>query len=103
MFPLSNPIDESPINGSILIQLLAKRLWLTILLAVLVAGVGHMYLGFVKRGIVILVIGIVLWIVTTFFVPEPFSWLAFAYFIWQIWDAYKHYKKLNEGQPQVTK
>jgi hypothetical protein len=40
---------------------LAKSLALTIILAILVGGVGHIYLGFIKRGLVILVIGIVLW------------------------------------------
>lgn len=44
---------------------LAKSLALTIILAILVAGVGHIYLGFIKRGIVILVIGILLWIVAS--------------------------------------
>lgn len=39
---------------------MAKRLWLTIFLAVLIYGVGHMYLGLFKRGIIILVFGIVI-------------------------------------------
>lgn len=87
-----------------LVQKLAKSLGITILLAVLVSGVGHIYLGFVKRGIIILVVAIAIWIIVSLFIPYPWSWLiGGAYWVWQIIDAYKHYKKLNPGQPQVTK
>lgn len=82
--------------------MLAKRLWLTVLLAIVVSGLGHIYSGFVKRGVIILVIGIVGWIFATLFVPIPFSWLGIVYWVWQIWDAYKHYKKLNVGRTQIT-
>jgi TM2 domain-containing membrane protein YozV len=42
---------------------LAKSLAITILLAVLVSGVGHIYLGIIKRGIIILIVGIAIWII----------------------------------------
>ncbi len=81
---------------------MAKRLWLTILLAILVWGVGHIYLGFIKRGIVILVIGLILAFVMPWFIPYPYIWaIVIGYKIWQIWDTYKYYKKLNLGQTQV--
>jgi TM2 domain-containing membrane protein YozV len=87
-------------------NLMAKSLRITILLAVLVSGVGHIYLGVVKRGIIILVIGIVLWIALDMFVPFPLSWvIGGGYWIWQLADAYKHYKKMksgSEGQSQIT-
>jgi hypothetical protein len=83
---------------------LAKRLWLTILLAVVLWGVGHIYLGVIRRGITILIVGIVLSIVVNLFVPIPFSWvIVIGYWLWQIYDAYKHYQKLNAGQTQLTK
>jgi hypothetical protein len=38
------------------------------------------------------------------FVPVPWSWIiTIGYWLWQIWDAYQHYKKLNVGQTQVAK
>lgn len=78
---------------------LAKSLALTIILAILVAGVGHIYLGFIKRGIVILVIGILLWIVASLYTQYPYMWIiTIAYLVWQIIDAYIHYKKLISGQ-----
>jgi hypothetical protein len=83
---------------------LAKRLWLTIVLAVLVSGVGHIYLGFIKRGIIILIVAIILGFSLPFLIPLPFSWIILiGYWLWQIWDAYKHYNKLNVGQTQVTR
>ena len=78
---------------------LAKSLALTIILAILVAGVGHIYLGFIKRGIGILVIGIVLWIVASLHTRYRYLWIIpIAYLVWQIIDAYIHYKKLISGQ-----
>jgi hypothetical protein len=40
------------------IEELAKRLLLTIILALLIPGVGHIYLGIVNNGIIILVVTI---------------------------------------------
>ena len=82
---------------------LAKSLALTIVLAVLVAGVGHIYLGFIRRGIIILVIGIVLWIVASLRVQYPYMWIiTIAYLGWQIIDAFIHYKKFISGQTQSS-
>jgi len=73
------------------------------LLAVLISGVGHIYLGFIKRGIIILIIAILLSFILPFLIPMPFSWIILiGYWLWQIWDTYKHYKKLNVGRTQAT-
>jgi TM2 domain-containing membrane protein YozV len=53
---------------------LAKSLKITILIAILVSGVGRIYLGVIKRGIIILVVGIALWIIVPLFVAFPLSW-----------------------------
>lgn len=92
------------INYGELSTKMAKRLWLTIVLAVVISGLGHIYLGLMKRGISILIIGIALAFVMPLFVPIPWSWIiTIGYWLWQIWDAYSHYKKLNVGQTQITK
>ncbi len=52
-----------------------KSLGITILLAVLVSGVGHIYLGIVKKGIIILIVGISIAIIVPMFVPYPWSWI----------------------------
>lgn len=83
---------------------MADRFLLTVLLAVLVWGAGHIYLGLVNRGMIILVTGVVLAFVTPWFIPIPASWIIIiGYWAWQIWDAYKHYKQLNALQPEVSK
>jgi TM2 domain-containing membrane protein YozV len=82
---------------------MVKSLKITILLAFLVSGVGHIYLGAVRRGIIILVVGIALWIVVPLFVPFPYSWIiTLLYWIMQMVDAYLVYKKTNSGQTQIT-
>jgi len=82
---------------------LGKSLKITILLAVLVSGVGHIYLGVIKRGIIILIIGLALWYIISWFVPFPLSWAIIgAYWIWQIVDVYQIYKKMYSGQTHIT-
>jgi hypothetical protein len=83
---------------------MAKRLWLTMLLAVLVSGVGHIYLGFIKRGIIILIVALILGLSMPLLIPMPYNWIILiGYWLWQIWDAYTYYKRLNVGQSQVTR
>lgn len=72
-----------------------KSLGLTILLALLIPGVGHIYLGFVRRGITILIVGIALWF-SSMFIPFPWVWgINAVYWIWQIVDAYRRYQELK--------
>jgi TM2 domain-containing membrane protein YozV len=64
----------------------------------LVAGVGHIYLGFIGRGIIVLGIGIILWIVASLHVLYPYMWrITIAYLGWQIIDTFIHYKKFISG------
>jgi hypothetical protein len=51
--------------------MLTISIGITILLAVLISGVDHIYLGIIKRGIIILIFGIALWINVPLFVPFP--------------------------------
>jgi TM2 domain-containing membrane protein YozV len=82
---------------------MGKSLKITILLAFLVSGVGHIYLGIIKRGIIILVVGIALWIIVPLFVPFPLNWvITIGYWIWQMVDVYRSYKKMDSGQTQIT-
>ncbi|HJR83763.1 MAG TPA: hypothetical protein VJ772_00185 [Nitrososphaeraceae archaeon] len=77
---------------------MAKDLRITITLGFLLAGVGHIYLGFIKRGIIILIIGIGFGYIVSSLVPFPLSWLIIGpYWIWQLVDVYNLYKKLRIG------
>jgi TM2 domain-containing membrane protein YozV len=80
---------------------LAKDLRITIILGFLLAGVGHIYLGFIKRGIIILIIGIAFGYIVSSLVPFPLSWLIIGpYWIWQLVDVYNIYKKQRFGETQ---
>jgi hypothetical protein len=69
-----------------------------------VSGVGHIYLGFIKRGIIILIVAIILGFSLPFLISMPFSWIILrGYWLWQTRAAYEHYQKLNVGQTQATK
>jgi TM2 domain-containing membrane protein YozV len=77
-----------------MITIKPKSLGLTILLAFLVSGVGHIYLGFVKRGVIILILAFALGAIMSLLLPFPYdSLFLMIYWIWQMYDAYKHYKK----------
>jgi TM2 domain-containing membrane protein YozV len=75
---------------------LTRSFGITILLAVLISGVGHIYLGIIKRGIIILIVGIALWIFAPLFVPFPLSWVINgAYWLWQLVDVIRLYRKMK--------
>jgi TM2 domain-containing membrane protein YozV len=83
---------------------MAKSLAITIILSLLVAGVGQIYLGVVNRGIYILIFGVALWIIASWIITSPLSWaLVIIYWIWQIVDAYRQYTKLKLGQSHIEK
>jgi TM2 domain-containing membrane protein YozV len=81
---------------------LAKSLTLTILLAVVIAGVGHIYLGYKKRGIIILIARVAIWLGIFLFVPFPVSLilgvvLGGGFWIWQLIDAVRLFNKMKSG------
>ena len=101
-----------------MLQSKKKSMALTTILAFLVMGVGHIYVGRIKRGIVLLVAGLVTGTLITglafFLLPQGktspiapdmtslavFSGLTiglFVLFIWQIINARKECKKYNSA------
>ncbi|TLX66224.1 MAG: hypothetical protein E6L03_09820 [Thaumarchaeota archaeon] len=86
---------------------MAKSLALTIFLAVVIAGVGHIYLGYKKRGIIILIARIAIWLAVFWFIPFPLSWvigplLGGGFWIWQIIDAVRLYNKMKSRLDEQT-
>ena len=81
---------------------MAKSLALTIILAVVIAGVGHIYLGYKKRGIIILIARVAIWLGLALFVPFPFSLvfgviLGGGFWVWQLIDAVRLFNKMRSG------
>ncbi|TLX85524.1 MAG: hypothetical protein E6K94_08060 [Thaumarchaeota archaeon] len=86
---------------------MAKSLALIIFLAVVIAGVGHIYLGYKKRGIIILIARIAIWLAVFWFIPFPLSWvigplLGGGFWIWQIIDAVRLYNKMKSRLDEQT-
>lgn len=76
---------------------LSKNIGIAILLAALVSGVGHIYLGAMRRGTIVLIVGvamILIWIYVPRFVQYPYGWvIVAAFWIWQIADARRLFRK----------
>jgi TM2 domain-containing membrane protein YozV len=75
---------------------LSKSLALTILLSVIIYGLGEIYLGAINRGVIVLIVGVAVSLAASlllpFYIAAP---IIFAYWIWQLVDAYLQYRKLN--------
>lgn len=82
---------------------MAKSVGLAVVLSIIIAGLGQIYLGRIKRGIVILIVGFVMSLVLSYI----FGWIGilptFAFWIWQIIDAYKIAKNQQTTPPSDTK
>jgi TM2 domain-containing membrane protein YozV len=57
-------------------------------------GIGHLYIGTVRKGIIILVIGWIILGITILFIPFGLIYLFF--WIWQAYDVNKSAKHYNE-------
>lgn len=87
--------------------MLAKSLALTITLAVLIAGLGHIYLGYKKRGVIILIVRIAIWLAIFWLVPFPLSWVigpifGGGFWLWQLIDVVRLHNKIKSGKAQTT-
>lgn len=86
---------------------MVKSLALTIILAVLIAGLGHIYLGYKKRGVIILIVRIAIWLAIFLLVPFPMGWIigpifGGGFWLWQLIDVVRLYNRIKSGQAQTT-
>lgn len=77
---------------------MAKSLAVTIVLAVVIAGLGHIYLGYKKRGIVILIARIAIWLSVALLIPFRLSLvlglgLGGGFWLWQLIDVVRLFNK----------
>ena len=81
-----------------IVPTLGKNLALTILLSVIIYGLGEIYLGLINRGVIVLIVGIGVSLAASlllpFYIAAP---IIFVYWVWQLVDAYQQYKKLNKS------
>jgi TM2 domain-containing membrane protein YozV len=72
---------------------------LAIILGLIIYGLGHMYIGRIVRGLIILIAGFSIGFFALFFIPFPFSILPLIVFeIWQISDLILIIKRSNNKQ-----
>ncbi|MDW0148206.1 MAG: hypothetical protein QOK59_05920 [Nitrososphaeraceae archaeon] len=86
---------------------MAKSLALTIILAVLIAGLGHIYLGYKKRGVIILIVRIAIWLAIILLIPFPMGWVigpifGGGFWLWQLIDVVRLHNKIKSRQAQTT-
>jgi len=80
----------------------ANKATIATVLSVLMVGIGQAYLGRFYRGAIMFVVGIAL-VLTLYFLFGPFGVIfATAYWIWNIFDAYKigHAKQADNAKPE---
>ena len=81
-----------------------KSMGVTIVLTIVLGffglgGIGHLYLGKIIKGIVILIVGIILLIITIFTMGIGLIALI-PYVIWVVYDSYKLCKRYNNELEQ---
>ena len=76
---------------------------LTVVLGILgFGGIGHIYLGKIIKGIVVLIVGIILLVVTIFTMGIGLIGLI-PFAIWVVYDSYKLCKYYNNNLEQTGK
>jgi TM2 domain-containing membrane protein YozV len=74
-----------------------RKLVFAIILDIVIAGLGHIFVRYVKRGIIILISAIGIGIILSLFSPSDFSLLvAIVFWLWQIYDLMQIVKKENK-------
>jgi TM2 domain-containing membrane protein YozV len=81
---------------------LGKSLALTILLSVIIYGLGEIYLGEINRGVIVLIVGVAVSLGASLLLPFYIAALIiFSYWIWQLVDAYLQYRRLNIPREKI--
>ena len=81
---------------------LGKSLALTILLSVIIYGLGEIYLGEINRVVIVLIIGVAVSLGASLLLPFYIAALIiFAYWIWQLVYAYLQYRRLNIPREKI--
>ena len=81
---------------------LGKSLALTILLSVIIYGLGEIYLGVIDRGVIVLIVGVAISLGASLLLPFNIAApIIFAYWIWQLVDAYLQYRRLNITREKI--
>jgi TM2 domain-containing membrane protein YozV len=77
---------------------------IAVILSIVIWGLGHAYIGRIKRGIGIFLLGLAVTISAAFLIPFPFSILAgLIYLAWLIYDLFRIISATNKQSPSYGK
>jgi TM2 domain-containing membrane protein YozV len=80
-----------------MVAISTRKLVLAIILDMVIAGSGHIFVRYVKRGIIILISAISIGIIISLFSPSDFSLLvAIVFWLWMIYDLMQIVKRENK-------
>jgi len=77
-----------------------KNAGIAAVLAFLIAGLGHIYLGLITTGIMYIILMVVLWILGIFTFGIGFI-IYIVFWLWQIYDAYNKANQYNAALQQT--
>jgi signal peptidase I len=81
-----------------------RKLIIAGILAIVVPGLGHLFCGYVKRGILIMIIGFGILLLQEFYhVQYPLSLITFLYWGWQIYDLVRQAKTIDRQLTSTPK
>jgi len=72
----------------------SKSVPLTIILSIILEGLGHLYIEQTKKGVIFVGIGLVLWVIT--FVDLFALVVSIPFWGWVLYDSYKNVKLYNK-------
>ncbi|MBI0583254.1 MAG: TM2 domain-containing protein [Methanomassiliicoccus sp.] len=102
--PYGQPQYGQPYGQPMYAPIPLKSAGLAAVLAFLWAGLGHIYLGLITKGILYMILYIVLWVVSFFLIFFTFGIsliIPFIFWIWQVYDAYKLANQYNSTVQQT--
>lgn len=81
-----------------------RKLIISGILAIIIPGLGHLYCGYVERGILIMIIGFGILLLQDFYhVHYPLSLVTFLYWGWQVYDFVRRAKTIDKQLTRTPK
>lgn len=71
-----------------------KNEGISVILTIILPGLGHLYVNKIKRGLVFIVISIIMWIIGATIILIP---ITLVWYLYGIYDSYQLTKKHNEA------
>lgn len=90
---------QQPYDQPMYAPLPLKNAGIAAVLAFIWAGLGHIYLGQIGKGILYMLVYIVLWVIGVFTLVGFI--LVLIFWIWQLYDAYKLANEYNAAVQQT--